>query len=483
MKKLILFTIFFTFLFSCRSENEAVSESTKTSVRAISARFSDNYPYLGAGYDITGDYANESSAGFQVIDVDKFKLAYPDRVLKEYPRTQNYFENYGENAEDYTSKLATTVNLKGSFFKKVLSVDFSSSLTNEYKFNGKYIYGTYNLNIKNQRLRFNASISELSKFLTTEFQNDLNTRTPEEIVRNYGTHVMVDIYRGAALSVKYESQTSNIDRILASRVGVKASILGVFDNVSVDQTLDTSSSNKNFDAKLAYSTRGGDPSKALVGTIDFKVPTSKIDISTWQNSSNDTNSVLVDYGPNGLVPLYEFVSDANIKANLKSYIETYLKNNSTIAVDYTKDVYRLKRVISLLLPSYNQYMTSYVYKFQNSFEDYSNDGVVFKVFDYKARNTVPIYCHSKEIPFSLGKRKGYSYSFEPTKSGYTSEGIAFFAYPTQQINTYPIHEYYSSIDVKFYDKNTYSQSNLPKDKTSNILPIPFQYYGIRFYAY
>ena len=471
MKKLFYFTIISTFLFSCRSENEAINDTSKIASKTISARFSDNYPYLGAGYDVTGDYANESSAGFQVIDVDKFKSVYPDRVLKEYPRTQNYFENYGENAEDYTRKLTTTVNLKGSFFKKVLSADFSSSLTNEYKFNGKYVYGTYNLNIKNQRLRFNASTSELSKFLTSEFQNDLNTRTPEEIVRNYGTHVMVDIYRGAALSVKYESQTSNIDRIMASRVGVKTSILGVFDNVSVDQTLDTSSSNKNFDAKLAYSTRGGDPSKALVGTIDFKVPTSKIDISNWQNSSNDTNSVLVDYGPNGLVPLYDLVSDANIKANLKNYIETYLKNNSTIAVDYAKDMYRLKTKIMTVM--------SYVYKFQNSFEKYSNDGLVFKAFDYKAKNTLPIYCYSKEISGSIGRKKVYSYSFETTKSGYKSEGIAFFAYPTQQINTYPIHEYYSSIDVKFYDKNTYSKSDLPKEN----IYFPFKYYGIRFYAY
>lgn len=35
------------------------------------------YDVLGHGYNVAGEYANANSAGFKVIDIDRFKMSIP----------------------------------------------------------------------------------------------------------------------------------------------------------------------------------------------------------------------------------------------------------------------------------------------------------------------------------------------------------------------------------------------------------------------
>lgn len=37
----------------------------------------------------------------------------------------------------------------------------------------------------------------LRDYVTPEFTQDLQTKTPQQIVQDYGTHIAVDIYTGA----------------------------------------------------------------------------------------------------------------------------------------------------------------------------------------------------------------------------------------------------------------------------------------------
>ncbi|RXM49599.1 hypothetical protein, partial [Chryseobacterium sp. CH25] len=62
-------------------------------------------------------------------------------------------------------------------------------------------------------------------------------------------------------------------------------VLVEFGNANVDNDIDTSESNKNFSRKLSFKTRGGDPSKSLVGELNLDQTNPKINISSWQNSS------------------------------------------------------------------------------------------------------------------------------------------------------------------------------------------------------
>lgn len=344
MKKLSFFftSIVLLFLTSCSTEefeNSNQNENSKKSSGRNSAKFAGDgaYDILGYGYNATGEYANSNSSGYQVIDLEKFKNEQAGRLITDNVFSQEYLEEYGENAEAYSKMVSTKVGATAGFslFKKLISVTFSSSVSNTTtnKFDAKYIYGSYNLLIKQRRFRFNATPALLSDYLTPEFSSDLQNNSPAQIVNDYGTHVAVDIYTGAKLDVMFQSETTNQSREKAARVGVKVGVKSIFD-ANVDNDVDTSESNKNFSRKLSFKTRGGDPSKSLVGELNLDQANPKINISSWQNSSTPTNAVLVEFGSNGLIPLYEFIKDPVKKAQLKAYIDQYLIDNQ-VKLDYT----------------------------------------------------------------------------------------------------------------------------------------------------
>ncbi|SIQ15934.1 hypothetical protein [Chryseobacterium sp. RU33C] len=108
MKKQILFsfsTALMLFMGSCSSEdlnnNESTPDSPAKTNRLSAAKFAGDgvYDVLGHGFDVAGEYANANSAGFKVIDIDRFKSEQAARLLSENTNTQQYVEEYGENAE------------------------------------------------------------------------------------------------------------------------------------------------------------------------------------------------------------------------------------------------------------------------------------------------------------------------------------------------------------------------------------------------
>lgn len=137
------------FMSSCSSEDlnsEITPESpaAKASNRMSAAKFAGDgiYDVLGHGYNVTGEYANATAAGFKVVDIDRFKLEQTNRLISENTNSQEYAEDYGENAEAYSKMVSTKVDATVNFplFKKILSVGFGSAVTTNNKFDAKYIY-------------------------------------------------------------------------------------------------------------------------------------------------------------------------------------------------------------------------------------------------------------------------------------------------------------------------------------------------------
>src|SRR5690606_35209051 len=133
------------------------------------------YDVLGHGYDVTGLYANAASTGFQVIDIDRFEQDFPARVIEERPLSQAYTEEYGENAEQYSRSVSNKASATAGFklFGWGISSKFSYENNDSTTFDGKYIYGSYNLVIKQKRYRLNSSAEQLRSYLTPEFTADL----------------------------------------------------------------------------------------------------------------------------------------------------------------------------------------------------------------------------------------------------------------------------------------------------------------------
>ncbi len=445
------------FMGSCSTEelNNEISQANSESPDAqLAGKIAGDgiYDILGHGYNVAGEYANANAAGFQVIDINRFKTEFPSRVISENTFSQEYLEEYGENAESYSKRVSTKVGVTANvpLFKKTLSVAFNSAVTNNNKFDAKYIYGSYNLTIKQKRLRLNATVDALGDYLTPEFMQDLQAKTPQQIVNDYGTHVALDIYTGAKMDVLFQSETTSQSRDYAARVGIKLGMKDIFD-IDVTNDVNTASSSQNYSKKLSYKTRGGDPSKGLVGDLNLDQSNPKINISNWQNSSTPNNSVLVDFGSNGLVIIYDLVKDPVKKAQLKAYVDQYLIDNKVYLEFKTVPIHRF----------YNG-TDHYYTRTMGSYNGYGYEGVEFNAFIYKAPNTIPIYRYWNGKDHYYTRTPGYY-------SGYVEEGIEFNAFATQQPNTVPIYRYWNGKD-HYYSK-------------SSIRPAGYVYEGIEFYAY
>ncbi|CAI8710284.1 MAC/perforin domain-containing protein [Chryseobacterium sp. IT-36CA2] len=442
MKKQILFsfsTALMLFMGSCSSEDlnteTSTSDSPAKANRLSAAKFAGDgiYDVLGHGFDAAGEYANANSAGFKVIDIDRFKTEQAARLISENANTQQYVEEYGENAQTYSKMVSTKVDATAGIplFKKTLSVGFNSAVTTNHKFDAKYIYGSYNLLIKQKRLRFNATTDMLADYVTPEFTQDLQTKSPQQIVQDYGTHVMVDIYTGAKMDIMFQSETSNESRERAARIGVKVGMLKAFD-VDVQNDVNTSESSMNYSKKLSYRTRGGDPSKGLVGELNLDQATPKINIANWQNSSTVNNSVLVEFGNNGLVLIYNLIKDPAKKAQLKAYVDQYLIDNQ-ISLEYNT---------TMLYGYQNQADSNHYFTFNTNLQPssyWTNEGPTFKVFQYKAPNTVPIYCFKS----NSGAHHYYTQSSTLQPSSYWDVymGVAFYAYKDPAGDRVPVYNY------------------------------------------
>lgn len=452
---------------ACSSENlsnEFTSDSPEKVNRLSASKFAGDgiYDVLGHGYNATGEYANASSAGFKVVDIDRFKLEQGGRLISENTNTQEYVEEYGENAESYSKMVSTKIDATVGIplFKKVLSAGFNSAVTTNQKFDAKYIYGSYNLLIKQRRLRLNATTDMLADYITPEFAQDLQTKSPQQIVQDYGTHVAVDIYTGAKMDILFQSETTNEDRSRAARIGVKVGMLKVFD-AEVQNDVNTSESNKNFSKKLSFRTRGGDPSKGLIGELNLDQNNPKINIANWQSSSTVNNSVLVDFGNNGLVFIFDLVKDPVKKAALKAYVIQYLIDNKVI-LDYIP--------VSVYGFYSNGDKDHYLSTLSGAPYNYQTEGEMFKAYSYKAPNTVPVY------QFYSNSDKDHYYSINKgTPWNYSYEGIAFYA--TMDSSKKPIYQFYNGSERDHY----YIAPSTPGQTPGT----PYKYVaeGIPFYAY
>lgn len=281
------------------------------------------YNALGYGYNVLGEYANENSTTLKIIDTDKFKSEHHQRLSEENVLSHEYTENYGEDAAAYLKMISKKVSATQQFRVYGKTIPFSSAILSNKKYDPRFIYGNYNYIVKQKRFRLNESNELLSNYLTSNFSKDLEEKTAEQIVQKYGTHVAVDIYTGSIIDMIFQAKTTNSDRENAARIGVKT-VAGT------DNEIDTQSASKNYEKKLFYKTRGGDKSLAIAGIFNLEKITPTINFYNWQSTSTIENAVLVDFGDNGLIFLYDLVKNPAKKAELKLYIDQYINENQVV---------------------------------------------------------------------------------------------------------------------------------------------------------
>lgn len=314
-------------IFSCSSDEMTIDTPEITETDDI-----ENYPLLiedtktygiynslGYGYNATGEYAHSNATGQQIIDIEKMKLTYSSAVsnIPILSQELNYF--YSTDAADYSSKFSSKLydTQNNKYFRKSITNFYTTATDKNQNFYPQHIYGTQFILLKYNRYRFTVNPNQMIDFLTTTFKQDLQTKSPNEIIDTYGTHILTDIYVGAKLDMVYQARTKNSNRAEAADA-----------LVSYNPNNPNGIGSLNYFKKVSYKSRGGDPALQISGFYNLdKNPSATIITDKWQNSCTLENSVLVDFGQNGLIPIYDMVQDSTKKAQLKQAVEQYLASN------------------------------------------------------------------------------------------------------------------------------------------------------------
>lgn len=335
MKKLLylsLSILLMSFISSCSSDDTVIGNHPETNDSWIHIPIPITEPSnsfgrfntLGYGYDVTGEYANENSARLQIIDIEKFKTENSARLSDRNILSQENTDNYSKDAVAFSKMISENVSATQQYNVFGETILFPSAMLSNKKYDPAYIYASYSHVIKQKRFRFNATPELLMEYLTPQFSKDIEEKTPEQIIKKYGTHIATDVYTGGIVELLFQAKTSNPDRERAARI-----LLRKFTGGLVNET-DIADVSKNYEKKLFYRMRGGDINLASAGIYNLDNIAPIIYFSKWQSSVTKEKAVLVDFGKDGLIILSDLVKDPVKKIQLKQYILKYINDNQVI---------------------------------------------------------------------------------------------------------------------------------------------------------
>lgn len=467
----IVFLLITALISSCSKEEtfeKSAVPGTTASGASTKAAGDKLYDVLGYGYDVTGRFANSTSAKYQVLDIAKFVSKEPGNFNLN-AHVEEYFEfTSGSDASNYSSELSqkykATYGL-GPLFKGELNVAFNS----KNEFSAKYVYASAHKMIEQKRMKFFSTIENLrNNYLTATFKADISTLSPATLVQKYGTHVLSNITLGAKFDVAYRAQTNSSKRSEAATAGMAANgLLKVFGvSATIDYKEEEASTNSN--QVLNYRTVGGNGSQGLVGEVvlDQSTPI-KLSINQWQSTCTPDNAALIKIDTEGLIPLEDLISDQTKKAAVKSYILQYLKANE-IQMTYEKvPVYlyyntRLRDHFSTLDASIPEKFGS----------DWQRSGKSFTALPSAVVGSIPIheFYNANDGNHLTTANRNETNGFP----GWRYAGISFHAYAQPVTGSIPIYIFYNPAD-----KNHFIS---PDRNATNGFP-NWEYRGIAFYAF
>ncbi len=288
------------------------------------------YHLLGYGYDVTGEYADSSSARQPIIDLVRLKKDWPTR-LETSRSTSSWPHVYAtDNAAEFARQLSTNVidsrffGLKDQDYKRYFKGEIVNYFQGTNALSSKFIYGCYSHQRIYKTFYFACS---LSQYAFPSFHSDVETHTPAELVKKYGTHILTRINLGTKLTVIYQAETEQADREEAAKLGLTVSLGKIFGMFSGYLDHWQARSAGNFAQRVSFKVTGGDISK-LKTIINPETKSLTLDTEAWVQSSTVGNSELINIQE--IAPIYEAITNLEKKAAVKKYIEDYLVENAVV---------------------------------------------------------------------------------------------------------------------------------------------------------
>jgi len=451
MRIICLLCIFTAAFSSCKKNELAEEKGLAGNHKNLAIAGDGKWDLLGHGYDITGElFERKNASKVSIINIDAFYTAYPNRIPTPTDTKGGYNVYYGADAYDYVKD----INNKQTFGATVVGGDKAGayatnnfSLTNEkqntYTYNSKYSYATYEswFRIKSIDFTDDVTVDLLKNYLTPDFLAYISNYSAEEIVKTYGTHILLGIDIGGRLKYDYRGSVvkeTTFDRKLrAIKAGFSIGIAKIFSidlNADLTKEEKTTISNETTDKLFAGTFYGGNNSGTNFSGDAQGNTSENINLVSWQQSINTSNASLI--GINRSAPIYEFITDPVKKQQVKDAVEKYIKDRQIVVTqDYSSQSVNVNSFVAK--KDSHHYLTTGVV---DDWNYWRAEGPIFRAFSKNLSGTVPIYTFFSQ----RGSDHYYTTGTVTDFSWWRGEGIAFYAYKTQVTGTIPIYEHFSS---------------------------------------
>lgn len=334
MKKLFLFMSWVMLILSGCADEDIIERNSPSFPQSVNTRSAGDgvYDILGYGYDITGPYLDTKSSRAIVFDTNKL---LEKGLITPYKLEESRFRySSGKDVIDFTTNMSSSLQMSTPGILKVIGgASLNIAFGGNSHYNSDYSFAYCTQQYIDSRYRISeADINVLKTCLTKQFIERLSTYTPEQIVEEYGTHVLKDIYLGAKFEVYYMAKSTSSSKKESINAGLGASLFSLFKMDGKFQ-YDESLAITNKEQSLYYFTIGGDPAVGVQGSLNPENSPS-IDIGKWMASVKSSTPKFIDVDNNSqsFIPIYELVIDPTKKQTLKAYIDNYIKSKEVCSI-------------------------------------------------------------------------------------------------------------------------------------------------------
>lgn len=334
MKKLFLFMSWVMLILSGCADEDIIERNSPSFPQSVNTRSAGDgvYDILGYGYDITGPYLDTKSSRAIVFDTNKL---LEKGLITPYKLEESRFRySSGKDVIDFTTNMSSSLQMSTPGILKVIGgASLNIAFGGNSHYNSDYSFAYCTQQYIDSRYRISeADINVLKTCLTKQFIERLSTYTPEQIVEEYGTHVLKDIYLGAKFEVYYMAKSTSSSKKESINAGLGASLFSLFKMDGKFQ-YDESLAITNKEQSLYYFTIGGDSAVGVQGSLNPENSPS-IDIGKWMASVKSSTPKFIDVDNNSqsFIPIYELVTDPTKKQTLKAYIDNYIKSKEVCSI-------------------------------------------------------------------------------------------------------------------------------------------------------
>jgi len=271
---------------------------------------------VGFGYDATGicDTLSVKSKILNLNNLNHLSIAQPNYSGPGVIIGGNSYSDLLWNIENYPNKVDESTISFLSNIKSLLNFALNSDTIDN-----SCAYAYYSYYLIDKHIHYFVNTIDLESELTEGFKYDINVLTPEEIISKYGTHVIIDASTGSKFEVLYKCELKNkysgdVLNLFYKRMN---EYFGQPPGILINETNDNYLQSNEL---LLFNTLGFH--EKLFGLINATNNNSnKITINLNDIFSSGSCYQFVKIGKDGLIPLYEFISNTDRKMALKELID------------------------------------------------------------------------------------------------------------------------------------------------------------------